>query len=902
MKNRPSTPAERLLAIRSRAHVRGAARDATALAEMLAVLHVPATLLGGKRIAGEAFNLLQTAVATASTEECQIVSTYICELQWILRHTDRLVLVLFDSPSERQKFLRVRGGNPYVNEGAHEHGLCSLLWERYSPVALKLSDGCPNLTPNFDALRTQATLSHFVALRHWARTDDWSSTTGPRKVVIESMYRRTLAARHFTMNRYRETPAYRCALAQVPLTAARTDFAAALRLIRLNLPQPSNEVEAQLRKDLASIRRLLLVAEDPTSLRLYTEDESEDEDAQSEIPGTNSPQTPEPSDGKLYDVECQTEDDEEGTEEPKEADSKDHAGGDTESDHDEIPGNSAPGVTYTRHRWSEEDIRDCIEAGIHPADVLPVQTLHLSSRRSGDSQAAAQAMANQNLSIARNNLDIEEVCICIKILEAGARRSNQGFEIFSLAKTLLARGFTVGVAQSLEVRADRPSDVKCPTLLLSVSEHSRAEWLLPAVPIPYRQEHGAFVGCRRTVKSFVTPDYWGVGVLLRKLVTIKFPGWNGEPVRPFAEPIRARKQARHYPKRLKRALENAESERGPGLAGRVTLASLGRVLPQRIYDLTAGNLVLATYATLRKNPTSEDDRFYATPSVRSVQAAERHAVSSIEEEFRMMRYLSSIDLGLTPSESSGYMGSLMCPTMEALECFLLDLLQTIGVQIGLIAQHRDVDAVVARHNAFTMLTFCVVTLGSCHRPSHGGVPDLASIDTATGRVSIADKGADKARLGVVAPLALAQLRAYEEYVKSFGFADYFGRQPDLPFFFIGQDGYYVPVSPATLAQQGLPFVANFARHFVKTTFDEWSDDETKDVCQEWISALLGHFATGEEQFGRFSTFNYKQFGKHMRDALDDLLRELHFLPIDIQEKKITVYEPHVQRFLETGAH
>jgi hypothetical protein len=897
-----SNPAERLLAIRSRAYVRGAERDATALAEMLVLLHVPATLLGGKRIAGEVCNLLQMAVSTASTEECQIVRTHIRELQWILRHTDRLALLLFDNPSERQKFLRVHGGNPYVSEGAHEHGLCSMLWEKYPPVAVTSSDGRQNLSSTFNALRTQATLSHFVALRHWVRTDDWSSTTGPRKMVIESMYRRTLAVRHFAMNRYRETPAYRGALAQVPLTTARTDFAGTLRLIRLNLPQPLNEVEAQLRKDLASIRRLLLVAEDPTSLCLYTKDESEDEDAQSDIPDTNPPPALEPTDGKLYDVGCQTEDDEDETEEPEETDARDHANGDAEAENGEISGNSAPGVTYTRHRWSEQEIKDCMEAGIHPADLLRSDTLHLSSRRSGDSQAAAQAMANQNLSIAWNNLDIEEACVCLQILEAGAHRSRKELEIFALTKTVLARGFTLGTAQAIEARVDRPSDVKCPTLLLSLSGQPGVEWLLPAVPIPYHQEHGHYSGCRRTVKWFASQDYWRLGDLLRKLIAVKFPEWQGEPILPFAIPIGVKDKPSSYRRRLKFYLENAESDRGSGLAGRVTFERLGRVLPQRIYDLTAGNLALVTYATLRKNPTGEDDRYYATPAVRSVQQAEYSAVASIEEEFRMMGYQSSINLDLVTSESSGYLGSPMCPTRIAIKQFLDGLILRIAELNAILNQHHDRNAFIARHNTFTILTFFATTLGSCHRPSHGCVPDLASIDTLSGRLSIADKGADKARLGVVAHLAVAQLRAYKEYVKSFGFADNFGSHPNLPFFVIGQDGNYVPVSLASLAQQGLPFVANFARHFVKTTFDEWSEDETKYVCQEWISAHLGHFTTGEEQFGRFSTFDYKQFGKCMREALDALLRELNLMPIDIQGKQITIYEPHVQRFLETGAH
>jgi hypothetical protein len=901
VRNPAFSPIERLLAIRGRAHLRGAEKDSAVLAELVTELHLPASLLGGKRIASQTCCLLGSVVHTASAEDRRAICNYIRELRWIIRHSRRLSLLLFEEDADRQKFLRCRGGNPYVHNGATEHGLCSLIWQKYPSRANQPKDGHPNLRPQFDALRKQATLSHLVALRYWAHKDDWLSPTGPGRVVREAMYRRTLAIKHFAMNRYISNSAYRGALAAIPLTASRLQLDSVLCEIRRNLPETSVDVETKLPQDLLAIRRLLRVADNPTVLRLYASEEEFEEEAKDRDTVTSNPPLQDIQDGAPYEFQCETdEDDEDETDELEEDNSDDKHNEDDEEAPDNPRATTPPGVTYTRHRWSEDQIKDCIEAGIHPADALTAETLHLSSHRSGHDRAQ-QAMRNQNLSISWNNLEIEELGLTLEILDAQAGRSSMDFENLALARAVVARGWKLVTAQSLEVRADRPVEVKSPILLLSVRDTGKPEWLLPAMPIPFHKEHGDYEGCRRTVKCFVTSDYWGVGELLRKLIAIKFPGWRGEPVHPFAEPIHMKQQPDDYQRRLKRSLENAKSDRGPGLATRVTLARLGRVLPQRIYDLTAGNLTVVTYATLRTNPTGEDDRFYATPAVRSVQNAEYTAVSTLDEELRAMGCDVSIDLRLTPSDSSGYLGSPMCPTLQAIEAFLLVLLETIAKQNGLLSDHRDRDAAIARHNAFIMLTFCVATLGTCHRPAHGGVPELGEIDTSSGRVCIVDKGRAKARLGAAANLAVAQLRACHQYLHSFGFEQYFAGRPDLPFFFIGQDGSFLPVGPAALKQQGLPFVANFARHAVKTIFDEWCEEGDERICQEWISALLGHFTTGEEPFGACSTFHNKHFAAAMRSALDDLLRKVKFQPIDILGRQITVHEPEVQRFLESTA-
>lgn len=875
-----TTAVGRLLFLRSLACVRGTVTGSRVLADLLIRLEMPASLLGGKRLASQTCGLLRASLPMLPPEGRLKICEYILELRWVIHHADVLADSLFHSEEDRKRFLCCSGRNPYLRGGARDHGLCCLLWEQYSRRDPNIDDKLPSLQKPYDVLRREALLTHITALGYWAQREDWLSPEGPRKIVRGSMYRRTLAIRHFTMANYLESTEYRNVLRYVPVVASRAKMHAALRQIHRNLPASVTALEKQLHEDLSSILGLLRVADDPTSIRAYTKEaETEVNGEELSVLQDSLPEPEEANEEVEYEVECQVDEDEANETGESIEDGEDNSeNGETD----------APGVTYTRHRWSKQDKKNCIEAGIHPADALPIQHLHLSVRRYGDS-LAWQAMRNQNLSLDWRNLAMEEVGLGLQILETQAGLGLEDLEIFALATIVVARGLTLPTAQSIDVRGDRPDEVEKLTLFLPASKTEQAEWLVPAVPIPYQQEHGTYAGCRQVVKSFVLPDYWHTGNLLRRLIAMKFPLWNGELLQPFAGPTQWDEHPATYAQRLEHFLQKAKSDRGPGLAGRVTFPRLAGVLPQRIRDQTAGNLVLMTYATLQKDRTGEDGRYYSTPAVQSVQQADLAATSSIDQELRVIGYDASVDLALKPSSSSGYLGSPMCPTLEAIQVFLAELVAKIAAANNLLNAHEDINAFIARHNAFTMLTFCAVTVGTCHRPTHGAIPDLAEIDTSTGRVSIVDKGTDKARLSVAAESSVTQLRAYVDYVMSFDFGKFFGSRPELSFFFISHEGEFVAVSPATLKQQSLPFVANFARHLVKTILSEWCESGDPRVSQEWIAALLGHFMEGEEPFGAHSSLDYKSFAESMRAALGALLTAIQFQAIDILGKRIHVH-------------
>lgn len=578
-----TTPIGRLLFIRSKALVRGTSTGSDVLAELLALIEAPSSLIGGKRIASQVCSLLREALSTLRPEDRFKVSEYIGELRWVISHAEELADFLFYSGKEhkteedRQLFLCCTGGNPYLRRGALDHGLCCLLWEQYSRRGSDVGYDLPSLQRPYDVLRRVALLTHIAALSYWTQRGDWLSSEGPGTIVRGSMYRRTLAIRHFMMEPYQGSKEYRDVLRLVPVVGSRANLNAALKQIHWNLPASATLQETRLHGDIGSILGLLRVADDPASLRAYTKKAETEVSAEELV--SDLPDSKETNEEVEYEVECQYDKDEaneigEGTK-----------GGDNNSDHGEL---DAPGVTYTRHRWSAEDRRECIEAGIHPADALPIQHLHLSVHRYGDSRAQ-QAMRNQSLSLDWRNLAIQEVGLALHILETQVGLGLEDLEIFALVTIVIARGLTLPTAQSIDVRGDRPDEVNMLTMFLPASKTERAEWLVPAVPIPYHQEHGTYVGCRQVVKSFVLPDYWHTGNLLRRLITMKFPLWNGELLQPFAKPAQWDEHSSTYAQRLEHSLRKSNSDRGPGLACRVTFAFLhGATRPELTKDGTSG--------------------------------------------------------------------------------------------------------------------------------------------------------------------------------------------------------------------------------------------------------------------------------------------------------------------------
>jgi hypothetical protein len=844
-------------------------------------------------------------------EDRPLLRKFIRELRWVIRHARGLARLLFSDPKERERFLRCTGTNPVLGAGAKEHGLWCLLWERHPD---------PALLHAFRALQSQALLAQLAILRHWQQRDDWASANGPSKTILHSLYVRTLAIRHFVMSLYVSMSEYRCALSRVSVRGARADHLAALRRIRAALRRNghSDEELPPILNDVIAIIGLLKCADEPDGFRGYSDDVDDGDVAIVIDPNENSTETmnaqieehEDPAEAGEVEVEliddCDDEDDEDEDEEEEEEDDDDDEGNPEQGDDDDnrqMNDNDEGGdedastsICFIR-KWTAEEKKACSEAGVHPAEVLPTEMFLLSDRRSGGSRTWF-ARDNQLHSLSLQNLAMEELALGFEALRRTADHGGLcDLELLTVATATLARGLTTHRTRSLVARSDRPPEVDVLTLFLPVNADAPAEWIVPTVPAPHHEIGEApQAGCRKCEKCFPLPDYWGLGTLMRRLIRLKFPDWCGEPIQPFAGSQEKAGCRTNYGRRLKDCLRRQDPDLAKSLKKRFTLPRIGRVLFQTICDQTLGNIVPATYATQRKHRCGEVPRYYETPQVRTIQIIERRAVAGIHAELVAVGCSLPVDLSLKPSSSSGYVGSPLCPLIESVQGFLKQTLDTIVQADSKFKQSDDIADMIARHNAFTAHTFVGVTVGTCHRPSHGGIPDFDAIDEFTGMLSIVDKGVNKARLSTAADAAVTQRGALQNYVDTFDFAKYLGKAPGSKFFFLGPDGEVLPVTPSTLKVH-VPFVANFARHLVRTELSDWCEQGDERLSPERLNALLGHASEGEEPYGAHSSFDYSAFAEAMRSALGDLLNQIGFRPVTIHGEEVAVHDPAVRRFL-----
>lgn len=247
--------------------------------------------------------LLRRALLIAPASDRRALRDQIGGLRGVLHNAELIAPLIFGDDKQRALFFRSTGPNPYSKEGAHDHGLCSLLWE-IDRV----------LDRPFDAIRQSALLAHLTALEYWSGHPEWNEKAGPRSTILESIYRRTLATRHFVMDTYRSDESYRNTLTRVPVVGSYREIRQALLVTRAALNPNTGGMEEILSRDLAAIAAFLSLQDDPSSIRAFTDDEPLGPNT---IGGQDQPIEGEAGTAKRqYSVECtdrdNIEDDDEG--------------------------------------------------------------------------------------------------------------------------------------------------------------------------------------------------------------------------------------------------------------------------------------------------------------------------------------------------------------------------------------------------------------------------------------------------------------------------------------------------------------------------------------------------------------------------------------------------------------
>lgn len=907
-----ASPLNKLLTERALSQLGQGNSGLNLLSQLLSELRAPKMLQGGAKVFHTTYRLLQRALPLVPEEERPLISSYIHELAWLDRNMVELSRKIFAKPEDRDRFF-VRGNSTKLEDrekdrrivrsvGVEQYPLWCLLWEHH-PIRKQ--------TRGFRSLQAQALLAHLAIVRYWRSQAQTIATKKVATTVDNFLRVRTRAIRHFVMADYIDEKAFQDLLDSIPKFQCGQGLISDLVSKRdaLGSGVKSDAELLPVLRDVILIIGLFRCGQKPELTGKYRDEAPKkvpgvqpgNRSDAGTLPGTNTiGETSEDEDFHIEDIsddDGEIEGDEEGVEGSGEE--KDDEEKDNEGDDDEGTSADLEISVFSVNQWTREERQASVEAGLHPADALRSSVFYLANSQRGAARDWVR-MKNQSLASAWNNIAIEELADGFELLRTAARSGGiNEAELFTLANLILARGLTLGKACTVVVRSDWPQkeeEIANPTLVLPVNDQP-GEWLIPVIRIPYSENHKEeYAGCHKCEKWFPLPDHWGVGVLMRRLLRLRGWDWSKNPVLPFA--LRAGKKKPSYSSRLAKLIVSADADGGKGLKSRFTFARIGRVLFQKIVDMSAGNFVPAIYASMRRHEAGDVHRYYETPAEKLIQALEKKAISRIGTELAAVGYVHALDLTLEPSRSTSHIGSPMCPQIQSVRDYLADLKRTIIACTARLTQ-SDVPAevaqkeVIARHNAYMFYTYAGVTIGSCHRPTGGGIPSLDQIDP-DGILTISDKGIDKARLGPMADAAFSQLEIYFNYIDSFDFATFLGQAPQMRVFLLDDHGVAFELSSGAL-ESHLPFVANFARHLVRTEFSEWCAQGDPRVLPERIAALLGHSIEGEQPHGRHSTFDYREFVADIQSALGDLLEKLRFEPMSILGTPVINYGPRTRR-------
>lgn len=228
-----------------------------------------------------------------------------------------------------------------------------------------------------------------------------------------------------------------------------------------------------------------------------------------------------------------------------------------------------------------------------------------------------------------------------------------------------------------------------------------------------------------------------------------------------------------------------------------------------------------------------------------------------------------------------FVGSQICPTERTVKLFVADLkakMQHARKDLG------NSNYLINLHNAYT--SYCVSLLGFAtgYRAVCDPLCSELDIDWQQGFAVICDKDSDdyyNTRVVWLPEVLLQQLKSYKAHRMAMAERLMLScpetgqalleNGDAIPFlFYLRKNNKICRVSPTEISREidwssTLPLNAN--RHYLRTKLRE------KNVCGEVVDAFMGHWDTGQEPHGRYSSLSPISIQKHIENPLTELLND-----------------------------
>ena len=545
-----------------------------------------------------------------------------------------------------------------------------------------------------------------------------------------------------------------------------------------------------------------------------------------------------------------------------------------------------PSVTlHLPDHWRRQPklYKHLVEAGDHPAEELCAQRVQLAEDAAGAAMAAGGGieMAHQLLPWAYQNLSVGELAEFLCRLETlSAGRNPVLLEIRALVNVMLWTGASFEQALSLYIFLDETPDPDC-DLALRIRNYVSdgpvvAEWQVRALSLPLKTVTLPPAKQARERVYFLTlPDAVGAAGPVQDFLNYMRVVANEHLAQPEImrkRPLRMfRQEVAWYRKEVR------ETFLGLDKVGRITTTRISRVLFQVLVEQTGEDIVSAALITGTDHSLASVRRYYDTPEVWHLQQTYTDATTALKENLAAAGYRQASSEPIIAGRRGIAVGSPLCPTLKAMQ----DAIQWLKAEVK---SSSAADKFLQRHNMYTLYSVWCFGFAVGMRGVRTPYLYYDAFDDDSGLVAISDKDNGtgyRSRLVWLPPFVRDQMKRYEFYLSNI--ADCLGLPAATrkkPCYFLDEHVKPLIVSPRTMApllNQFFQFPANVARHLVSTELKE------RGVAPEMISAWLGHHYRGQEPWGPYSSFSFREYRQELEQVLCPFLTKvLGFEPMPPQ--------------------
>ena len=306
-------------------------------------------------------------------------------------------------------------------------------------------------------------------------------------------------------------------------------------------------------------------------------------------------------------------------------------------------------------------------------------------------------------------------------------------------------------------------------------------------------------------------------------------------------------------------------------SGRITEHKLSMFLFNRLLEVSHGDVCAASIICGYPHPLARVKMFYSVKSVNELEKLYRNAVGDLVSQ--LMKVTQRTDITPPPPIIQNHfsVGSRLCPTYDAVKNSVTQLRTAIMA-------NRSHPIENGFHNQFVLWVLWHFNFSTACRAIVDPYIPIQDLDPVTGVGLLADKDDGtgyKARLICIPPFVLNLMATFESYldkvIKQYPSVRY---RSHLPFFI--KTGYKEkllagPVQPRTLKpvmEPFFPYPANFHRRFMRTTLLD------RGCPNEIVDAWMGHWHTGEEPWGPYSSFSFREYRIKLETFLVPVMQDL----------------------------